>query len=88
MLAGICRVITVPGVAAVTSAAVPQAIRSSDQPGRERQRFFEPLAPRARPGARRSLYAAAISSPTMGSTSPPNARPTFARWNAPYCWPC
>src|SRR5258707_15799004 len=56
MIAGLCRIAAALAMAGLPVVAVAQAIPPSDQPGRERERFTEPTAPRARPtGATISL---------------------------------
>ncbi len=55
-------------LASVSSAALAQVIPSTAQPGREREQFREPQAPRARPGG------PAISLPS--TTAPPEAATT------------
>jgi hemolysin activation/secretion protein len=58
MLAGLCRVIAALALVVFATAAVAQVIPPSAQPGRERERFTEPVAPQAEPGG------AAISLPS------------------------
>jgi hemolysin activation/secretion protein len=50
MLAGRCRFLAVLAMLCFPAVAVAQVIPPSAQPGRERDRFVEPQAPRARPG--------------------------------------
>jgi hemolysin activation/secretion protein len=51
MPAGVCRVIAALALVVATTAAMAQPVPpSSTQPGRERERFTEPPAPRAEPG--------------------------------------
>jgi len=49
MIAGLCRIAAALAMAGLPVVAVAQAIPPSEQPGRERERFTEPAAPRARP---------------------------------------
>lgn len=49
MLACVCRIVAALAMVAASTAAVAQAIPPSAQPGRERERFTEPTAPRAEP---------------------------------------
>jgi hemolysin activation/secretion protein len=65
MFAGICRLATMLAVVGVSSIAVAQVIPPSAQPGRERQLFIPPTAPRAQPGG------PAISLPS--TEAPPGA---------------
>ena len=58
MPAGVCRAFTALALVVFTTAAVAQVIPPSAQPGRERERFTEPVAPQAEPGG------AAISLPS------------------------
>ena len=50
MLAGRCRYLAVLAMLCFPAIAVAQVVPPSAQPGRERDRFVEPLAPRAQPG--------------------------------------
>ena len=50
MLAGGCRLLAVLAMLFLPVVAVAQVIPPSAQPGRERERFVEPQAPRAQPG--------------------------------------
>ena len=50
MAAGRCRLLAVLAILLVPVAAAAQVIPPSEQPGRERERFVEPQAPRAQPG--------------------------------------
>ena len=49
MIAGLCRVATALAFIGIPAVANAQLIPPSDQPGRERERFVEPTAPRAQP---------------------------------------
>jgi hemolysin activation/secretion protein len=49
MVAGLCRVATALALIGIPAVANAQVIPPSDQPGRERERFVEPTAPRAQP---------------------------------------
>jgi hypothetical protein len=58
MFASVCRIVAALAMLAVPIVAVAQVIPPSEQPGRERERFTQPPAPRAQPGG------AAISLPS------------------------
>ena len=49
MIAGLCRVAAALAFIGIPAVAMAQLIPPSDQPGRERERFVEPTAPRAQP---------------------------------------
>lgn len=49
MIAGLCRIAAALAMASLPVIAVAQVVPPSDQPGRERERFIEPQAPRSRP---------------------------------------
>jgi hemolysin activation/secretion protein len=49
MVAGLCRVATALAFIGIPAVANAQLIPPTDQPGRERERFVEPTAPRAQP---------------------------------------
>lgn len=51
MIACVCRIVAVLAMVSVPIATVAQVIPPSEQPGRERERFVLPPAPRAQPGA-------------------------------------
>jgi hemolysin activation/secretion protein len=65
MLSGVWRVLAALAMVCVSCAAGAQVIPSSEQPGRERERFTQPAAPRAQPGG------SAISLPS--TVAPPGA---------------
>ena len=65
MSAGGSRLLAVLAILLLPVAAVAQVIPPSEQPGRERERFVEPQAPRAQPGG------ATITLPS--TTAPPGA---------------
>src|SRR5438477_11361786 len=50
MIVAACRVVLALAIASVPLTALAQVIPPSEQPGRERERFIEPAAPRAQPG--------------------------------------
>jgi hemolysin activation/secretion protein len=50
MAAGVCRLLAVLAMIVLPAVAAAQVIPPSAQPGRERERFIEPPAPRAQPG--------------------------------------
>jgi hemolysin activation/secretion protein len=50
MFASLCRIVVALAMLAVPIVAVAQVIPPSEQPGRERERFIQPSAPRAQPG--------------------------------------
>ena len=50
MVAGRCRFFAVLAILCFPVVAAAQVIPPSEQPGRERERFIEPRAPRAQPG--------------------------------------
>jgi hemolysin activation/secretion protein len=55
MVPGRCRLLAVLAFLFLPAVAVAQVIPPSEQPGRERERFREPTAPRAQPGGTISL---------------------------------
>ncbi len=65
MLAGVRRGLAVMALLLVSGAAIAQPIPPAEQPGRERERFIDPPAPRAQPGG------STISLPS--TTAPPGA---------------
>jgi hemolysin activation/secretion protein len=68
MGAGLCRFIAALAMAGLPVVAVAQVVPPSEQPGRERERFTDPQAPRARPSG------PVISLP--GTVAPPGAERT------------
>jgi len=71
MVAGACRIFAVLAIAAVPVVAVAQVIPPSEQPGRQRERFEQPVVPQAQPGG------VAISLPS--TVAPPGAENIFIR---------
>jgi hemolysin activation/secretion protein len=65
MFAGVLRWLAVMALVLVSTAAIAQPIPPAEQPGRERERFIEPPAPRAQPGG------TVIALPS--TTAPPGA---------------
>ncbi len=65
MFAGVCRVLATLAMVCLSFAAAAQVIPPSDRPGREREQFVQPTAPRAQPGG------PAITLP--GAVAPPGA---------------